>query len=212
MFNHEILRSIRFIAVLCLASLLPDTAQAHHAMGGEVPRSLWTGLLSGFAHPVIGFDHLVFVLCVGLLAAAQDRRLLIPLPFIVFSAVGALAYLARVSVPGVEFAIALTILAGGSWLISARTTHWAALATFLGVAGLLHGYAYGEAIFGAEPTPLFAYLIGFSVVQYVLAVLAIMVVRSLACDGIVAWTGLRIAGGGAVGISLALLHQHLVPF
>ena len=31
--------------------------------------------------------------------------------------------------------------------------------------GLAHGYAYGEAIVGAEPTPIFAYLIGLTAVQ-----------------------------------------------
>jgi urease accessory protein len=35
------------------------------------------------------------------------------------------------------------------------------------IAGLFHGYAYGESIFGAETTPLLAYLLGFTVIQLV---------------------------------------------
>jgi urease accessory protein len=36
---------------------------------------------------------------------------------------------------------------------------------FFAIAGLAHGYAYGESIAGAEPTPLIAYLAGFVIVQ-----------------------------------------------
>jgi len=43
------------------------------------------------------------------------------------------------------------------------------------VTGLFHGYAYGEAIFGAEMTPLLAYLTGFTVVQLVVSLLAFRV-------------------------------------
>jgi urease accessory protein len=46
--------------------------------------------------------------------------------------------------------------------------HAAALALFA-VSGVMHGYAYGEAIVGAETTPLLAYLSGFTVMQFVIA-------------------------------------------
>jgi urease accessory protein len=42
----------------------------------------------------------------------------------------------------------------------------------LALAGALHGHAYAEAIFGAEPAPLAAYLAGFSVIQLALATTA----------------------------------------
>jgi urease accessory protein len=40
------------------------------------------------------------------------------------------------------------------------------------IAGLFHGYAYGEAIVGAQMTPLVAYLLGFTLIQYVVALVA----------------------------------------
>jgi len=36
--------------------------------------------------------------------------------------------------------------------------------------GVFHGYAYGEAVVGAEPTPIFAYLVGLALVQAAIAV------------------------------------------
>jgi urease accessory protein len=35
-------------------------------------------------------------------------------------------------------------------------------------AGFFHGYAYGEAVIGAEATPLAAYLVGLALVQSML--------------------------------------------
>ncbi len=37
------------------------------------------------------------------------------------------------------------------------------------IAGVFHGYAYGEAIVGAEMNPLVAYLAGFTVIQLLVA-------------------------------------------
>ncbi|MGI0494005.1 HupE/UreJ family protein [Alkalinema pantanalense CENA528] len=38
------------------------------------------------------------------------------------------------------------------------------------IAGLFHGYAYGESIFGAATPPLLAYLAGFTVIQLVISI------------------------------------------
>ena len=64
---------------LSLATLLAATpALAHHPMGGEVPQTFWHGLLSGFGHPVIGIDHLAFVVAIGL--AAEPKLLMLDEP------------------------------------------------------------------------------------------------------------------------------------
>ena len=64
----------KVLATLALMLLcLPKAAMAHHMTGGEVPRSVLGGFLSGLAHPVIGPDHLAFILAVGLIAAAFAR-------------------------------------------------------------------------------------------------------------------------------------------
>ena len=46
-----------------------------------------------------------------------------------------------------------------------------ALALFA-VVGLIHGYALGELIYGAERTPLYAYLLGLAVIQSAIALAA----------------------------------------
>jgi urease accessory protein len=64
------------IKELILLSLVPASAKAHHVMEGELPNSIVTGFISGVAHPVIGLDHLAFVIAIGLLSLGFSKRLL----------------------------------------------------------------------------------------------------------------------------------------
>ena len=52
---------------------------AHHPFGGEAPKTIAEGLLSGIGHPVIGLDHIVFVIAVGLLATIVRKGLAVPI-------------------------------------------------------------------------------------------------------------------------------------
>ncbi|MEQ8818190.1 MAG: HupE/UreJ family protein [Thalassobaculum sp.] len=142
---------------------------AHHPMGGETPGTLATGLLSGLGHPIIGVDHLAFVIAVGLAAAFTGHRLLSPLAFVAATVAGCLLQVAGTVLPAAEFVIAASILLLGGIVLSGRRIASPALLGLFAVAGLFHGWAYGESIVGAEPTPLVAYLAGFSLIQYAIA-------------------------------------------
>lgn len=163
-------------ALLALATLLfAMPAYAHHAMDGQLPNSFAAGFLSGLGHPIIGLDHLVFLLAAGLLAAqygqnqGQGRQFLIlPLAFIVASLAGTLLHLASIDLPGGEIAVALSVLALGLVLLLRATLPVAGFAALLALAGLFHGYAFGESIVGAETTPLLSYLAGLAIIQYLL--------------------------------------------
>ena len=47
---------------------LAAPAFAHHPLDGKIPSNLFEGFMSGLGHPVIGLDHLAFVIAVGLIA------------------------------------------------------------------------------------------------------------------------------------------------
>lgn len=182
-------------------------ALAHHAMGGSIPDSLASGLLSGLAHPVIGIDHLAFVAAAGIAAAATGSRLLSPLAFVAATVAGCLLQVTGFSLPAAEIVVAASILLLGGILLSGRTLGTPALLGLFAVAGLFHGWAYGESIVGAEPTPLVAYLAGFAAVQYAVATgaghLATRTGR-LATD-----IRPRLAGAMAAGIGVAFLVENL---
>ena len=59
------LRPFHSFAPAALILFASGPASAHHAMGGKTPTTFAEGMLSGLGHPVIGADHLAFLIAVG---------------------------------------------------------------------------------------------------------------------------------------------------
>jgi urease accessory protein len=159
--------------------VLPRLAWAHHFMDDQLPQTLTQGLLSGLGHPVIGVDHAAFIVAAGFLLAPIRGGLWGVLALILGSLLGAALHLAGFSVPAGEAAVALSVILAGGLVMSAHRVAPAWMAGGLAVAGLLHGHAYAESIFGAEPAPLLAYLAGFSLIQFGVATAALLTHRRL---------------------------------
>jgi urease accessory protein len=156
--------------ILPLALLLAATpALAHHPMGGEAPQTLAHGLISGLAHPVIGFDHLAFIVLVGLAAALSGRIVAGPLSFILATVGGTFVQLAGIALPLAEVVITGSVVLVGALLVSGRMVAGPLALVGFAVAGLFHGWAYGEAVIGSEPMPIVAYLAGFAMIQFAIA-------------------------------------------
>ncbi len=202
-----------FILLFSLVGLLlPDVAWAHHPLGGETPANALEGFMSGVGHPILGADHAAFVIAAGLLAAITQCGLLIPIAFGLAGLAGTGLHLMSLDLPAPEFLISASVLVFGVLLVMKQRPN-IGLSTSLGaIAGLFHGYAYGESIIGAEMTPLVAYLIGFSVIQLAIALSAYSIVRfvaqrmSLPPSALpLRSTGLVICGAGAAFISSVML-------
>lgn len=161
-----------------LLALLPLPALAHHPMGGGTPATLWQGFASGIGHPVIGLDHLAFLLAAGVLAAALPGRagLAAIVIFVLGGFAGSLVHLAGFGLGPVEVVIALSVLASGLALLWQRTPA-AMLVGAFGIAGLFHGHAFAEAIVGAEQGPLVAYLAALALTQGAIGVGAMLLAR-----------------------------------
>ena len=161
-----VIRPLPALAALAIAA----PAAAHHPMGGATPATLLEGLLSGFGHPIIGFDHLLFILTVGVACYCFGRRIATIAVFLLSALAGTLLHLRVPGVPYAEAWVAASLVLLGllffrnSDLLKSRT----AIALYA-LSGMAHGYAYGEAIVGAEATPLLAYLSGFTLVQFAIA-------------------------------------------
>lgn len=194
------------VALLVLAS----PALAHHLMGGKIPTSALQGFLSGLAHPLIGLDHAAFILAVGLLAATKPRGLIIPIAFAVMAMVGTAIHLMGITLIGTELGIAGSLVVFSLLLGLGNQLPLAMMVTLAALAGLFHGYGYGESIFGARLEPLISYLIGFTVIQLAVALGAFslarasLVARKLAPELI--RSRLSIAGWVLCGVGLALIY------
>lgn len=158
-----------------------QTVLAHHPTGGKTPSNVFEALLSGFGHPIIGLDHLAFVVASGLLATQLRQGWIIPVGFVLTAMLGTGLHLQAVTLPMAEMWIALSVIVAGG-LIASQSQRQSSdsplsqgfgvtlgVAIAAAVAGLFHGYAYGEAIIGAEMGPIAAYLTGFTLIQLVIA-------------------------------------------
>ncbi len=194
------MKPILFLTALFLAS----PALAHHPMGGEAPQTVFHGLISGLAHPVIGVDHLAFIVLIGIAAALSGRVLAGPGAFIGATLLGTALHLAGLSLPLAEWVILASILGLGALLVTGqRVTGPVALAGFA-LAGVFHGWAYGAAVIGATPMPIFAYLLGFGVIQFAIAMsVALVAGRVLQRDPVPT----RLAAALCMGVGLAFLFE-----
>ena len=199
---------MRRVAVAAPFFLFISDASAHHVMGGKTPASFTEGVLSGLGHPIIGPDHLAFLVALGVAVGVFRLSLINPVLFLVAMAGGVAAHVAGLALPGAELVVAASVLAAGALLALERNIPAGWWTGLFVIAGFFHGYAYGESIFGAEPTPLAAYLVGLVAVQTALTVGIALASRLL-------WqaSGLapRLAGAGVCGVGLAALMAQIVP-
>lgn len=139
---------------------------------------------SGLLHPLTGTDHLAAMVAVGIWSAVALRTAWqAPLAFVALLAVGALAGFAGFQPPGVEPAIAASIVVLGLLISWRKGFPLGGVVSLVGVFAFFHGVAHGAELAGGAQ----------------LAALAGMVLST---------AGLHVAG---VGLGrLVLAHQHRV--
>ena len=197
-----------FLALAALV-LTAAPASAHHVMDGGLPSTFAQGLLSGLGHPVIGLDHLAFLIAVGVAVGAGGLNLALPVLFVAASAFGVGIHVGGFELPGAELIVAASVVIVGLLVASGREVPLAGWAALFGFAGLAHGYAYGESIFGAEPTPLGAYLLGLVVIQSALSLGVALLFRAKHMS--VSAIAPRLAGAVVLGVGLTAVIGQLIP-
>ena len=178
---------------------------AHHPNGSEIPSNFGQGFLSGIGHPVIGIDHLVFVIAIGLLAALSRMGMIIPTAFVVATAIGTAIHLQSVDLPAAELIISASVLLMGILLAKEKQVNLGTITVLSAIAGIFHGYAYGESIVGAQTLALGAYLFGFCAIQLGISTIAFYLGRRIIDRPNESALLLRFAGFTIGGIGFAFL-------
>jgi urease accessory protein len=197
-------------AILVGAGLVASagTASAHHLMGGKTPSTFVDGILSGVGHPIIGPDHLAFLVALGVAVGVGRLSLVTPFLFLLAMACGVAAHVGAVNIPAAELIVAVSVLTAGVLIALDWKIPPAAWVAIFGIAGFFHGYAYGESIYGAETTPVAAYLVGLLAVQT-----ALVVGIALASGAL--WTtsriGPRLVGAAICGVGFTVLVGQIIP-
>ncbi len=198
------------IAIAFSLLVVASPASAHHPMGGKMVSTFFEGFMSGLAHPVIGLDHLAFIVAIGLCAALKPQGLVLPIAFVLSAMLGTGTHLLGITLPVVELIVSGSILLFGILLALKNSPNVLTMAALSAIAGLFHGYAYGEAIFGAQTTALVAYLVGFTVIQLVISGAAFFVGQKvLKGDFAQVSPSLKSAGLVICGIGAAFLASNI---
>lgn len=145
---------------------------AHHPFEGVEPQdfSLVQGLVSGLGHPLLGTDHLVFLLAIVVMAVLTTRRWVLPLLASGLAGSGLAVLVGATPEPGLGPALELVVSLS---LVAAGLVHggWLPAWVLLPLMGV-HGFLLGEPVIGAEPTPLVAYGLGLLLSQGALLLMA----------------------------------------
>lgn len=201
-------KSGRFFLAVLMTSLLTTPALAHHPIGGIVPQTLWQGFISGIAHPVIGIDHLAFLIAFGLLIGLSKSRFFLTGGFVIASAIGTAITLSGTLLLFSEIVIAGSVLLVGGLALLGKPRSAILLLPVSMIAGIFHGYAFGGAVIGAEASPIFAYLAGLAVIQ---SLIIIAIGSALKFGGMVSGQLAihpRLTAAVCAGIGLTFLTEH----
>jgi urease accessory protein len=148
------LRRVTGYLVALIAMLATAPAYAHTGQ--------WTGgFVSGLAHPVFGFDHVIAMVAVGLWGAflGSPAMYLLPVTFPLIMAVGGIFGIIGLPLPGVEIGIATSAIVLGLMVATAaRPQIWIAV-VIVGAFAIFHGYAHGAELPGGADAV--AYSAGF---------------------------------------------------
>ena len=123
-----------------LAIILTPVAALGHTDVSET-----SGVIHGFMHPLVGMDHVLAMVSVGLLAYTLGRRALwmVPLAFVGMMAFGGLLGTADVNIPFVELGIGLSIIVIGMAAALGPRIPVAAAIALVGTFAIFHGVAHG---------------------------------------------------------------------
>lgn len=145
-----------FVSSLLFLLIFSEPAFAHADV-----TSLKGGFMSGFMHPISGFDHVVAMVAVGLWGAFLGRPAIwvLPVVFPLVMAFGGALGVAGIPIPYIETGIALSgVVLGLAVLFAIKPPMWIA-AIIVGAFAIFHGHAHGTELPNAA-NPLI-YSIGF---------------------------------------------------
>lgn len=124
-----------------LLLLAPLCAVAHE--GSSLP---YGSFIAGLAHPVLGVDHFLAMVSVGILSAQIGGRALwtVPGTFVSVMAIGGVLGWLNVGLRSVEFGIAFSVLILGIAIAADRKLPVLVAMGAVAIFAVFHGYAHGS--------------------------------------------------------------------
>ena len=125
---------------LLLALFAPTGVMAHE--GTSLP---YGSFLAGLAHPVLGVDHFLAMVSVGIVSAQIGGRAIwtVPATFVSVMALGGILGWLDVGLTAIEFGIAFSVLALGTAIAADRKFPILVAMGAVAIFATFHGYAHG---------------------------------------------------------------------
>lgn len=103
------------------------------------------GFATGFNHPVLGFDHLLAMVSVGMVSSQMGGKALwsVPATFVLVMLGGGVMGMQGVPLFSVEIGIALSVLVLGLAIAIDKKIPVAVVMAFVGFFAVFHGHAHG---------------------------------------------------------------------
>jgi urease accessory protein len=184
------IRLLKFTGVLALAGLSSTPALAH------LDPAEHGSFAAGFSHPLLGLDHILAMVAVGLWAALLGGRSiwLVPTAFVGTMLAGFVVALSGLGLPFVEPVIAASVVVIGLLAMAALQVPTRAGMAMVGFFAFFHGYAHGGEL--GEAGAL-SFSIGFAIATALLHAAGVGLGLGLAylAGGGAGRTITRVAGG-----------------
>lgn len=202
------MKNLNKLSLAAALTAIAGPALAHHPLAGAPMETFAHGMLSGVGHPILGFDHLAFVVLVGIAAAYSGRAMMAPLGYIAGMLMGCVAMMAGLTLPLAEVFIGASLLVMGYVVLSGKQMSFMTVMLAFGAFGLFHGSAFGESIVGQEAGygfgVAFGYLLGLGLAQYLIAIASGFVLAKVVKATEASAIETRLAGAVIAGIGLFL--------
>ena len=203
---------INFCAFLIFCSNFTSLALAHHPLAGKQMVNFNDGFLSGIAHPLIGFDHLFFILGVGIICFLAKRIYIGPLFFVLGMSGGLFLIIMGYQLPEVELVISLSLLLSGVVIFAWKKTNFNYIATAFCIIGLFHGWAFGETIIDQESsniTIVSGYILGLSLMIWLISSFSGLTFKNISKLSDENDSKVKISGGIIAGIGIFLILEDI---
>lgn len=178
---------------MAIATIFFTAAASAHESSGVA-----SGFISGFLHPLFGWDHVAAMVAVGLWGAFLGSQAIwiLPVVFPLVMAFGGALGVMGVPVPAVETGIAGSALVLGAMVALAVRPPIAVAAVIVGLFAIFHGHAHGTEL--PHAANALTYSIGF-----VLAT-GMLHLGGIAFGYLVKWPAGKVAiqtGGGLIALA-----------
>lgn len=144
--------------MILTVNFLPVFELLLHEYGGG-------GILSGFLHPLLGLDHLLAMIAVGLVSVQFGKRAvwLVPALFVIAMAVGGILGILGIQMPLIEYGITGSVVILGIALLTQSGMFYTPIMVLVALFGMFHGNAHGMELPATTNTTALtaAYVAGF---------------------------------------------------